>query len=1177
MVGYARLGNSVVPAHYTLLHEPNFDSCIFKGTVDIDLCVHESVNELVLNGHNFTDVHVSSLKRLAASAPLSAPTGQVKRKLEIDNEHSLNIKRKRPLACPGRFKQTSTPIEDEPEIPLSSSIKKIEHTKSKESVDNESVDSDEGSNTGHGSGHGEEENEQGEDEGDEEVEEDEEDEEDKEDEEDEENEEDEEDSDNESDDSGHEEKSDKNEEESDGASDRIQIEADQNSLDQAGEGTSPSEKHEKTNDNVIIENKGMMLMRSEWTEPDQTSDEDDNTQSDGDEHNETISSDGQDDVENVIVSSDEDDVCDIRDDDSDDGDVMQVDGLDDGAVVDTLTDKEKVESENCSEETENEPTEDKTEQISDNEEKKDCASEVVDAEKTDTDDVEVEVEGTNLLEAQVIVVKLKCPLLPGNYTLSLVFAGPLDDSMRGFYRTKHNVLGQDKWGAACHFEATGARKCFPCFDQPEFRSTFDISVRRPNPQMEVLSNMPSTGEDDGVVRFARTPALPTYLVCVVLGYYDSISRRTENGVRISLYTQISQTIQVEFALDVATGALNFYQEFFGVDYPLPKMDLVAVPDFYIGAMENWGLLTFRETALMYHPVASTISRKQYVAILVCHEIAHQWFGNLVSIEWWSQLWLKEGFATWISFLAVDHLFPEFDIWSDFQREERLQALNLDSLESSHPIQVEVKDPGQIDEIFDAISYSKGASIINMLYHWIGEEKFKQGLNRYLCSHKNSSAETSDLWHALDSVMGLGTVDHVTNTVEQVMDAWTTLQGFPKVKVDLSEDGVVCIKQEILDDRRWKIPLTIYIDGSKEINLLEDSVSFNCEKGFPVVNQGQTSFCRVQYDWALIQLLKDHIHTLDVRDRAGVLSDLFCFSILDGQEKVGRLLEVLEWYAGETDWLVVYTVLDVLGRLAALVEDTKAWAGFLQFAYKILQPSLTSLGWRRRPGDINENIARSAIIERLGRLGNSETAGEAMLLWRREQRGKEPIPMDIRAVVYRTAARHGTRSDVDLFIQKFHEADRSEEKQLVLSALASFSDYNLIQEILAWSMTDAVKLQDRVGLIVGVARSGPEGKLAAWNFFKANFGVLRKQYTSGNKLIMLIKGVTAHLNTMDLYNAAKDFFAENDVPAAARTIKQCLEDIRVLAQKRIDLRDSLFEYLQSHSKPLQQNSISRVKL
>jgi len=762
-------------------------------------------------------------------------------------------------------------------------------------------------------------------------------------------------------------------------------------------------------------------------------------------------------------------------------------------------------------------------------------------------------------DKQIILIHTEQEIVPANYKLVLEFSGVLDDSLRGFYRTKHNVHGEVKWGAACHFEATGARKCFPCIDQPEFRSTFDISVKRPNKQVEVLSNMPEMEEVDQVVKFRRTPPMPTYLICLVIGYYDSITRRSESGVKISVYTQVGQVLQAQYSLDIATRALNFYQSFFGVPYTLPKMDLVAVPDFYIGAMENWGLLTFRETALLYHPQHSTLSRRQYVAILVCHEIAHQWFGNLVSVNWWDQTWLKEGFATWISFLAVDHLFPEFDIWSDFLTSEQLQALRLDAMESSHPIQVEVADPGQIDEIFDEISYSKGASIINMLYYWIGKENFQAGMHHYLTEHGGASAETRDLWQSLDTARH----DPHGPSVATVMDDWTTKQGYPTLHVR-AEGNKLFVKQTSKYNYKWNVPIKIL--NNPPIVLGEDEVEvINDVTGFPLVNPGQTSFCRICYDWdsVLSKHLTDICH-LKARDKAGILINSFLDFIRSGEDNICHVLELLTQYSGQTDWIVVNALINVLHGVESLVKETKAWTGYLQLSYSILTSILDKVGWNEEGvvGDLS--FTQNCVIQLLGHLGHSDTCGEATLIWRREERGGQPVAKSIRPAVYRTVARYGGHREKKYFLDLYRKADRNEEKRTLLSVLASFTNTDIMMEILDWSMSSEVKLQDRVFLISSIAETGLEGRVAAFKFFQDNFARLSKDYTSGSLLTRLVKGVIKEFNTLQDLQSINDFFQNNVISGAQRSIEQCKEDIEMHAKARDKYQAEILEFFEKRS-------------
>jgi len=598
------------------------------------------------------------------------------------------------------------------------------------------------------------------------------------------------------------------------------------------------------------------------------------------------------------------------------------------------------------------------------------------------------------------------------------------------------------------------------------------------------------------------------------------------------------------------------------------MDLVAVPDFYIGAMENWGLLTFRETDLLFHPQQSTLSRRQYVAILVCHEIAHQWFGNLVSIAWWDQTWLKEGFATWISYLAVDHLFPEYDIWSDFLTTEMMVALRLDSLDSSHPIQVEVQDPCQIDEIFDAISYNKGASIINMLFHWIGKPAFQTGMQTYLSEHSNSSARTADLWRALETGLTSNTEDG--SSVEDVMDQWTTLQGYPTLNVRLEdcESRTLVITQSSRFQHTWKVP--VKLPGDQITLIGADEYRVNMEPGcigFPLVNSGQSTFCRVNYDWESI--LKPHlpdIQYLESRDKAGILSSLALNFMRSGLDNKLHLLEAVGHYAGQIDWVVVDTLLSVLDDIESLVQETSAWAGYLQLAYSILLPILEKVGWEEEKLDGNVSFTQGAVIQRLGKLGHNDTCGEASLLWQREERGGQPLGKSIRPAVYRTVASRGGHREMNYFLDLYRRVQRNEEKRMLLTVLGSFTNTEIMQQMLEWSMSDEVKLQDRVFLISCIADTGLEGRYAAFKFFQDNFSELSKQYTSGSLLKRLIKGVIKHFNTTEDLNKIQLYFQKHNVPGALRTIEQCCEDIRLLVQARDTSQDEVLKYLNNRFPP-----------
>lgn len=335
---------------------------------------------------------------------------------------------------------------------------------------------------------------------------------------------------------------------------------------------------------------------------------------------------------------------------------------------------------------------------------------------------------------ETVTIKFE-EVAPQEAILQMHFEGVLNDKMKGFYRSKYLTSnGEEAYAAVTQFEATDARRCFPCWDEPAIKATFDIKLVVPVDRV-ALSNMPVKEEkslEDGLRKlcFEKTPIMSTYLVAVVVGEFDFVEDKSSDGVVVRVYTPLGKKEQGMFALKVATKVLPYYNDYFKIAYPLPKMDLIAIADFSAGAMENWGLITYRETFVLVDPDNTSLIRKQSIALTVGHEIAHQWFGNLVTMEWWTHLWLNEGYASFVEFLCVDHLFPEYEIWTQFVTDMYTRALELDALQNSHPIEVEVGHPTEIDEIFDEISYNKGASVIRMLHNYLGDEAFRKGMFFY---------------------------------------------------------------------------------------------------------------------------------------------------------------------------------------------------------------------------------------------------------------------------------------------------------------------------------------------------------------------------------------------------------------------------------------------------------------
>jgi len=373
--------------------------------------------------------------------------------------------------------------------------------------------------------------------------------------------------------------------------------------------------------------------------------------------------------------------------------------------------------------------------------------------------------------------------------LGLAFTGAINDKMRGFYRTSYEIRGKKHWGGATQFEATDARRAFPCWDDPDRKATFELTLRVPT-HLTALSNMPvARARRDGSfkeITYQPTPRMSTYLLAWVIADLECVAGRDAHGTPIRVWTTVGKKNQGRFALQVGRRSLDYFSSWFNIPYALPKLDMVALPDFAAGAMENWGLVTYRETTLLVDPKHSSAPAKQRVAEVISHELAHQWFGNLVTMEWWTDLWLNEGFASYMDPKAVNSQFPAWQVWNQFVAGEYLLALRDDSLKSSHPIEIPVKNPHEIREIFDHITYNKGSAVNRMLEHFLTEPVFRKGLSRYLKRYAFTNARTQDLWAALEEVSG--------KPVRAIMANYTRQEGYPVVTAKEAQRGVLSLEQ-----------------------------------------------------------------------------------------------------------------------------------------------------------------------------------------------------------------------------------------------------------------------------------------------------------------------------------------------------------------------------------------------
>ncbi len=725
-------------------------------------------------------------------------------------------------------------------------------------------------------------------------------------------------------------------------------------------------------------------------------------------------------------------------------------------------------------------------------------------------------------DAQTATFTFAQAIPTGKTMLTLVFKGILNDKMRGFYRSKYSVDGKEFHMATTQFEATDARRAFPCFDEPAHKAVFHVSLVVPKGKTAISNTLPvGIAEHESgfeIIKFAPTPKMSTYLLAFIVGDFEYLESKSKNGVLVRVFTTPGKKHQAKFALDCAVKTLEFYEKYFDIKYPLNTLDMIAIPDFSSGAMENWGAITYRESALLVDESHSSASNKQWVALVIAHEIAHQWFGNLVTMEWWTHLWLNEGFASYIEYLAVDKLFPKWDIWTQFATNDLGVALRLDALMHTHPIEIPVHHPDEIGEIFDEVSYSKGASIIRMLADYLGEDNFRDGLRYYLKKHSYKNTETLHLWQAFEKVS--------RKPVAKIMHNWTSKPGYPVVsaemkngKIELSQTRFFSSpisKQKSKDKTKWEIPI---IFGDNKINL------------------GESGFFRTAYSKELLEKLREPIlnKSLSPRDRLGIVRDLFALSEA-GIIPTTNALEFIDSYKNEDNYTVWVEIASGLARIEQLLGDNKKLDA-LNIA--LFSPVLKRLGWEKRDGELHADaLLRSLAISRLGRSGEKKVVAEAKKVFALIKKGM-PVNPDIRGAVYATVATNGGMNEYKEFLALYKKETLHEERNRIGSAMGDFTDDKILCEVVHFAMSEHVRIQDTVSILSSVG-SNIKGRNIWLKFIKQNWKTLVTRYGDGGMaLSRVVKAISGSAEEKH-YKAFKEFFATHDAPGAKRSIDQVLE-------------------------------------
>jgi tricorn protease interacting factor F2/3 len=704
--------------------------------------------------------------------------------------------------------------------------------------------------------------------------------------------------------------------------------------------------------------------------------------------------------------------------------------------------------------------------------------------------------------------------------LEVGFEGKVKEKeLVGIYKAPYNGT----YVISTQFESSHAREFIPCVDHPAYKAVFKIVVRV-DKNLDVISNMPvekvSEEGDKKVVEFMETPKMSTYLLYLGIGKFEEVSDSLED-IRVIVATVPGKVNRGKFALDVAKRVIDFYNNYFGIKYQLPKVHLIAVPEFAFGAMENWGAITFRETALLAGE-DSSVSQRMRVASVVAHELAHQWFGNLVTMKWWDDLWLNESFATFMSYKAVDSLFPQWDMFGYFVSSETSSAMFRDSLSTTHPIEAHVNTPEEVEQIFDDISYGKGASVLRMIEAYIGKEAFQHGIQYYLQKYKFSNAEGKDFWDSLEKGSGV--------PVGEIVKDWITKSGYPIVYVYVNGSQIKLVQEKFSLTQSVKtlytIPLTLEVNGKRITHLMKDK-STTIDVGSDVksvkVNLDRSGFYRVYYDDLDMFLASNPNHL----ERWGILDDYYNF-LLAGKVDYKAYEEVVKRLMRDDNYLVVDEIRSELFSLWC-INPSK-----YDLIYDFLEMQIPH--WAGRSDDNGQrvygNLLKSfAYVDERFAMGLSVAFSNYDSL--------NPNVREAVATAY--AVTHGERGYDDL-LKKYREQRFDEEKIRLLNAMLSFREPYLVTNTLSLSLTGEIKRQD-TARILPQASMNPYSRFAVWRWIKTHLEFLRGIYSGTGILGRSLRSAIAYLgiNNTDV----EEFFTKNKFPEMDVEIRSGLEILSVI--------------------------------
>ena len=744
-------------------------------------------------------------------------------------------------------------------------------------------------------------------------------------------------------------------------------------------------------------------------------------------------------------------------------------------------------------------------------------------------------------------------LTPGRWQLRISFSGILNDKLHGFYRSTYkDNNGQEKPLASTQFESTDARRAFPCWDEPAFKAVFQPTLII-DQGLTAISNtrviretpLHETGKKE--VEFADSIKMSTYLVAFIVGEFEGTDPVLVGAAPLRVWAVPGKRHLTKYAEQIGSFSLAHFCDYYGIPYPGDKLDLVAIPDFASGAMENLGAITFRETALLVDSEKATRGELERVADVVSHENAHMWFGDLVTMKWWNGLWLNEAFATFMEMLAVDAWKPEWRRWDSFTV-SRAAAMQIDGLKSTRPIEFPVEKPEEAAGMFDVLTYEKGASVLRMLEQYLGAQAFRDGIRLYLRRHQYANAETTDLWGAIE--------DSTHQPVRALMDTWIFQAGYPVIRVEKRSGGVGLsqrlfryLQDDAAQEQNWHVPIFLRAGTKRGVVtktiLLSDRELFQelpDEADWVVINAGGHGFYRVRYSDDLMSGLKQSLQSiLSPVERFGMANDTWA-ATLAGLTPLPEYLSLVDLLRDETDINVWTTAIGSGHHLKRILDEVQC-AVLQERLRGVFLPAVQRLGWSPRPGESElDSQLRGDLIGALGTVAEDKACQiRARDLYAQYERDANAVDRNLVPSLISIVAHTGTPEDYEKFYGKFKNAQTPQEEQRYLFALAGFRQPDLIDRTLWLTINGEVRTQNAPYLMRNILLNR-DARLKAWVFMKEHWQEMLRQYPD-NSIPRMCEGIIG-LATPELEADVRDFFARHPVKQGAKQLEQHLERLHI---------------------------------